>query len=92
MANIILAKLAERGALSFAAPFIGYVRRFTIVLYAGNVEWQDASKTRCLVMWRSPQEWGRQIFQWVRDITDGRVSTAVLLYEWLLYCGYYGFL
>lgn len=31
----------------------------------GNVEWQDSMKERCLVMWRSPQEWGKLILQWV---------------------------
>ena len=31
----------------------------------GNVEWQDRNRSRCLVMWRSPQEWGQLIFQWV---------------------------
>ena len=34
---------------------------------AGNVEWQDSNKTRCLVMWRSPQEWGKLIYQWVSE-------------------------
>lgn len=32
---------------------------------SGNVEWQDRQKSRCLVMWRSPQEWGKLIYQWV---------------------------
>ena len=36
-----------------------------MILSLGNVEWQDASKTRCLIMWRSPQEWGKLIYQWV---------------------------
>ena len=34
---------------------------------SGNVEWQDSQKTRCLVMWRSPSEWGKLIYQWVRN-------------------------
>ena len=36
-----------------------------MICHIGNVEWQDSSKTRCLVMWRSPQEWGKLIYQWV---------------------------
>ena len=36
--------------------------------FTGNVEWQDKQKSRCLVMWRSPQEWGQLIYQWVRTI------------------------
>ena len=47
----------------------------------GNVEWQDKNRSRCLVMWRSPQEWGQLIFQWVRRLCNG-------VTEWVLrsYC------
>lgn len=35
------------------------------IFYIGNVEWQDKQRVRCLVMWRSPKEWGQLILQWV---------------------------
>lgn len=34
---------------------------------SGNVEWQSSQKDRCFVMWRSPQEWGKLILDWVTD-------------------------
>jgi ESCRT-II complex subunit VPS25 len=51
----------------------------------GNVEWEDSNKTRCLVMWRSPQEWGKLIFQWACD--QGLGSSVCTLYE--VYLGEY---
>lgn len=32
----------------------------------GNLEWLDKSKSRCLVMWRRPEEWAKLMYQWVR--------------------------
>ena len=32
---------------------------------SGNLEWLDKKKDRCYIMWRSPQEWGSIIYQWV---------------------------
>lgn len=34
-------------------------------LASGNLEWLDKNKSRCLVMWRRPEEWGKLIYQWV---------------------------
>jgi len=45
----------------------------------GNVEWTDKSKTHCLVMWRTPTEWGKLIYQWVSG--HGMLSTVMTLYE-----------
>lgn len=45
----------------------------------GNVEWQDEKKERCLVMWRTPQEWGQLIYQWAVDCGLG--SSVCTLYE-----------
>ncbi|XP_077112898.1 vacuolar protein-sorting-associated protein 25 [Ranitomeya variabilis] len=30
----------------------------------GNLEWLDKNKTRFLIMWRRPDEWGKVIYQW----------------------------
>lgn len=43
------------------------------VCCAGNVEWQDNQKTRCLVMWRSPSEWGTLVYKWVSIILWSRL-------------------
>lgn len=38
-----------------------------IVFYInkGNIEWLDGQKSRCLLLWRSPEEWGEHILNWV---------------------------
>lgn len=36
-----------------------------LLLTTGNLEWMDKNKTRCLIMWRRPEEWGKLIYQWV---------------------------
>ncbi|KAK2153886.1 hypothetical protein LSH36_282g03071, partial [Paralvinella palmiformis] len=45
----------------------------------GNVEWTDKSRKQCLVMWRTPEEWGKLIYQWVSN--NGMVNTVCTLYE-----------
>lgn len=45
-------------------------------LNLGNLEWLDKNKSRCLVMWRRPEEWGKLIYQWVSQ-SHRRVTTAV---------------
>ena len=36
---------------------------------SGNLEWLDKKKKdRCYIMWRSPQEWGSVIYQWVGGV------------------------
>ncbi|KAE8575745.1 hypothetical protein XENTR_v10003930 [Xenopus tropicalis] len=34
----------------------------------GNLEWIDKNKSRFLIMWRRPDEWGKVIYQWVREV------------------------
>jgi len=48
-----------------------------------NFMFLDGNKDRCLVMWRSPQEWGSIIYNWV-DST-GQNGSIMTLYE--LRCG-----
>uniref|UniRef100_S4R6R2 Vacuolar protein-sorting-associated protein 25 n=1 Tax=Petromyzon marinus TaxID=7757 RepID=S4R6R2_PETMA len=45
----------------------------------GSVEWQDKTRTRCLIMWRRPEEWGKLIHQWV--MKSGMSNTVCTLYE-----------
>uniref|UniRef100_A0A672NSX3 Vacuolar protein-sorting-associated protein 25 n=1 Tax=Sinocyclocheilus grahami TaxID=75366 RepID=A0A672NSX3_SINGR len=45
----------------------------------GNLEWLDKSKSRCLIMWRRPEEWGKLIYQWVSK--NGMVNSVFTLYE-----------
>ncbi|KAJ8264608.1 hypothetical protein GJAV_G00151240 [Gymnothorax javanicus] len=45
----------------------------------GNLEWIDKNKTRCLIMWRRPEEWGKLIYQWVSG--NGMVNSVFTLYE-----------
>eukprot|EP00800_Vazella_pourtalesii_P019906 TRINITY_DN6919_c3_g1_i1.p1 TRINITY_DN6919_c3_g1~~TRINITY_DN6919_c3_g1_i1.p1 ORF type:complete len:188 (-),score=29.50 TRINITY_DN6919_c3_g1_i1:125-688(-) len=45
----------------------------------GNLEWQDKEKDRCLVMWRTPKEWGALIYQWASE--NGFMNTVCTVYE-----------
>uniref|UniRef100_A0A673GDH6 Vacuolar protein-sorting-associated protein 25 n=1 Tax=Sinocyclocheilus rhinocerous TaxID=307959 RepID=A0A673GDH6_9TELE len=45
----------------------------------GNLEWLDKNKSRCLIMWRRPEEWGKLIYQWVSK--NGMVNSVFTLYE-----------
>jgi ESCRT-II complex subunit VPS25 len=45
----------------------------------GNVEWQNSEKTRCLVMWRSPREWGELVYKWAQ--ASGHGNSVCTLYE-----------
>ncbi|XP_041453533.1 vacuolar protein-sorting-associated protein 25-like [Lytechinus variegatus] len=45
----------------------------------GNIEWTDKAKTRCLVMWRTPEEWGNLIYKWASN--NGMNNSVCTLYE-----------
>ncbi|XP_069809444.1 vacuolar protein-sorting-associated protein 25 [Dendropsophus ebraccatus] len=45
----------------------------------GNLEWLDKNKTRFLIMWRRPDEWGKVIYQWVSK--NGMTNSVFTLYE-----------
>ncbi|XP_035661224.1 vacuolar protein-sorting-associated protein 25-like [Branchiostoma floridae] len=46
----------------------------------GNIEWTDPKKrNRCLIMWRTPEEWGKIIYQWVTS--NGMNNTVCTTYE-----------
>ena len=59
--SIVLEALESRGKLLIALRAV----KCSLVVCVGNIEWQDKQKSRCLVMWRSPQEWGQLILKWV---------------------------
>ncbi len=45
----------------------------------GHVEWRDKDRKQCLVMWRTPQEWGNIIYQWISS--RGMTNTVCTLFE-----------
>lgn len=45
----------------------------------GNLEWLDKNKTRFLIMWRRPDEWGKVIYSWVSK--HGMTNSVFTLYE-----------
>lgn len=49
-------------------------------LNSGNLEWLDKNKSRCLVMWRRPEEWGKLIYQWVSHQIWRQTVLSVKLY------------
>eukprot|EP00039_Didymoeca_costata_P028002 m.19692 g.19692 ORF g.19692 m.19692 type:complete len:177 (-) comp6650_c0_seq1:4038-4568(-) len=46
---------------------------------SGNLEWLDKEKSRCLVFWRSPNEWAKLIYDWVN--ATGSQNSVFTLYE-----------
>ena len=48
----------------------------------GNFEWSDKAKRRGLVYWRSPQQLGQDIYQWVASTGQtGTVMTTAEIVE-----------
>ncbi|KAL1416444.1 hypothetical protein MTO96_000725 [Rhipicephalus appendiculatus] len=45
----------------------------------GQVAWTDKQQTRCYIYWRSPEEWGKLIYDWA-DAT-GHLNTVCTFYE-----------
>ncbi|CAD5122704.1 DgyrCDS11112 [Dimorphilus gyrociliatus] len=45
----------------------------------GNVEWEDKRRNRCLVMWRSPDEWAKLIYKWITE--RGMLNSVCTYYE-----------
>ncbi|XP_050419406.1 vacuolar protein-sorting-associated protein 25 [Patella vulgata] len=45
----------------------------------GHIEWKDKSKKECLIMWRTPGEWGKTIYKWADD--KGMKNTVCTMYE-----------
>ena len=45
----------------------------------GNLEWTDKSQTRCNIYWRSPDEWGTLIYNFIKQ--NGQTNTVCTLYE-----------
>lgn len=42
--------------------------KISTFLTIGNLEWLDKSHMRCYILWRTIEEWGKHIYQWVGDI------------------------
>lgn len=46
----------------------------------GHLEWKDAkTKKECLVMWRTPEEWGKLIYKYITD--RSMTNTVCTLFE-----------
>ncbi|TKR96208.1 hypothetical protein L596_010261 [Steinernema carpocapsae] len=43
------------------------------------VDWLDKQKTRCLIHWKRPSEWGDLIYGWASN--SGQLNTVCTLYE-----------
>uniref|UniRef100_A0A1I7WIR7 Vacuolar protein-sorting-associated protein 25 n=1 Tax=Heterorhabditis bacteriophora TaxID=37862 RepID=A0A1I7WIR7_HETBA len=44
-----------------------------------HLEWLDASKSRCHIYWRRPDEWATLIYEWA--VSNGLLNTPCTLYE-----------
>ena len=45
----------------------------------GHGEWQDANKTVCRILWRTPQQLATDIYTWAQ--TNGYINSVCTLYE-----------
>ncbi|XP_076047568.1 vacuolar protein sorting 25 isoform X2 [Oratosquilla oratoria] len=45
----------------------------------GNLEWMDKAKRRGFIYWRSPAEWGQQIYSWAQNTS--RINSVCTIYE-----------
>lgn len=60
-------------------PAEGVIKVLDALAVKGNIEWSDKSKSRCVVMWRTPAEWGNLIYKWA--CKSGMKNTVCTLYE-----------
>ena len=58
-------------------PFVAVV--FKELEEKGNLEWTDKSHTCCNIYWRSPDEWGSLIYNFIKE--RGQTNTVCTLYE-----------
>ncbi|CAF3744850.1 unnamed protein product [Rotaria sp. Silwood1] len=47
----------------------------------GNIEWEDKNKRRCLILWKSLEEWAKTVYQWITS--RGMNGTVCTFYELL---------
>ncbi|ESO99815.1 hypothetical protein LOTGIDRAFT_226114 [Lottia gigantea] len=45
----------------------------------GHIEWKDKGRKECLIMWRTPEEWGKLIYNWADS--KGLLNTVCTMYE-----------
>lgn len=45
----------------------------------GHIEWKDKQRRSCLLMWRTPEEWGKHIYKWACD--NGMSNSVCTLFE-----------
>ncbi|XP_071941385.1 vacuolar protein-sorting-associated protein 25-like [Antedon mediterranea] len=60
-------------------PLDGVYRVLEELKARGNVEWTDKTKSRCLLMWRTPDEWGKLIYKWASK--NGFLNSVCTLFE-----------
>jgi ESCRT-II complex subunit VPS25 len=41
------------------------------IIRSGNGAWEDDAHTRCRVMWKKPAEWATEIYDFVREASEG---------------------
>lgn len=52
----------------YARVLTCFLSIFACLLFLlGHLEWEDVkTKNRCVIMWRTPEEWADMIYTWVR--------------------------
>ena len=45
---------------------------------SGNLEWKDKTKKQALLMWRTPEQWGKLIYDWVGTVVLKSLHTPSL--------------
>jgi len=54
---------------------------FEYIVSQGHGEWLDKGKSRLLILWRTPEEWGSLLYKWISD--NGQTDTVLTVWELL---------
>jgi len=61
-------------------PVDGVVTVLEELSKKGHLEWKDPrTRKECLIMWRTPEEWGKQIYKYI--IENSMTNTVCTLFE-----------
>ncbi|KAG7170491.1 vacuolar protein-sorting-associated protein 25-like [Homarus americanus] len=69
----------KNNAISRALPVDGIKVVLDELAKRGNLEWTDKTRRRGYLLWRSPSEWGQQIYSWAQSTS--RINNVCTLYE-----------
>ena len=73
--------------MPYCTPEFSYLdTNGSFVHFVGHIEWADKTRKRCLLVWRTPEEWGKLIYSWVSFCLSYCISllelrTVIIIYR-----------